>query len=245
MSRVSPCVEWAVEGDIPETCDTTAIAPATMTAALTLASDVMFNLTRRRWPGLCTDTFRPFSNQCCYVQHDPNDWAVYHGAVKLPAIDVRAISSVKLDGAVVDPTWYRLRKNYLMPRRLADGTIPLVLPCWQDLYADDTADNTFEITYTHGADPPDAGVTVCALLAYEFALAWTPACAGSCRLPQRVTTVTRAGTTFAILDPLTVFEKGMVGIPDIDVWIQSVNHGESRQRAFVGRPGMSSGVSRD
>jgi hypothetical protein len=168
-----------------------------------------------------------------------------HDGVKLPATDVRAVTSVKIDGAVVAPSLYLLRRNYLMPRRQSDGTLPLVLPCWQDLYADDTAVNTFEIVYTHGANPPAPLVTAAALYGYEFALSWTPACSGSCRLPQRVTSITQAGTTFAIIDPLTVFEKGQTGIPDIDALITSVNYGEARQRAFVGRPGVSRGIVRD
>lgn len=243
MSRVTPCVVWATEADMPENCDTTAIAPATITDALEFASDVLYNLTNRRWPGLCTDTFRPFDNNCCYLVGCCDVDAFFHASVRLPAIDVRSITSVKIDGATISPAEYQLRGRYLMSKTQANGTVR-DWPCWNNLYSPSTAVDTFEISYTHGADPPDSMVKACALLAYEFALSWTPACSGSCRLPQRVTTITRAGTTFAILDPLTVFEKGMVGIPDIDVLIQAVNRGEVRQRAFVGRAGSGSGVSR-
>lgn len=237
MSRVTPCVRWVEYTDLPDDCDTTAIAPAVLDHALTFASDIMFNLTRRRWPGLCTDTIRPLVNcTSCWLTGCANGAEIYHSSIKLPAIDVRAITEVKVDGAVVDPAEYRLRGNWLMAARQADGTLRS-WPCYNDLTADASADDTFQVAYTHGADPPASGVRAAALLAWEFALSWTPACSGSCRLPQRVTTITRAGTTFAIIDPLTVFKDGLTGVPDIDMLISALNRGETHQRAFVGRPG--------
>jgi len=270
MSRVSPAVPWATMDDLPESCDTTAISPDTYTAAFIFASDVLYNLTRRRWPTPTQDTFLPFVDCRCYIAscYNANGYidnvftggsgyrgptsqpemsqaqAIYHGAVKLPAIDVVSIDEVRIDGAVIAPSQYRLRGRYLMAARDAQGLIRS-WPCWNDLYANSNADpNTFQVKYTAGANPPPSMVRACALLAQEFAIAWTPDCGASCRLPQRVTTMTRAGMTFAVIDPMTMFKDGMVGVPDIDMLIQSVNRGESQQRAFVGRPGQAFRVSR-
>lgn len=236
MTSTSPCVEWATQTDLMDTCDLTAIHPDTLTSAFTFASDVLYNLTRRRWPGLCTDTFRPFVNCCCWATtcDDPN--VQYHAAIKLPATDVRAITQVKVDGAVIAASDYRLRGNYLFAARRADGTVR-GWPCWNDLLAADTAVDTFSVAYTHGADPPASMRRAAAMLAFEFAKGWTPSCAGDCRLPSRITTISRAGTTFAIIDPLTMFKDGLIGIPDIDVLIQAVNHGDNHRRSFVGRAG--------
>lgn len=237
MSRAAPCANWSAEADLLDSCDTSAVTPEVLAEAFTFASFVMFNLTRRRYPGLCSDVYQPFSDNCCWLKlcgHGP----VYHGAVRLPHVDVREITQVKIDGAVVAPSEYFLRGRYLMSQRQADGSLR-AWPCWQDLNAAIDAADTFTIALTHGADPPAALKTATAKLAWEFALAWTPACAGTCRLPQRVTTLTRAGTTFAIIDPLTVFDKGRTGVPDIDMAIAAEMFGETRKRAFVGRPGSS------
>lgn len=247
MSRVSPCVVWATEADIPDNCDVTAVPPATLTEALNFSTDVLYNLTRRRWPGLCSDLFRPIGANCCYSTgcYDNEGERLAHDGIRLPASDVRAITQVKVDGSVIAASRYHLRDGrYLYATTQADGSV-LDWPCWNDLHQDAAdAIDTFSIAYTHGADPPASMVLAAALLGWELALAWTPSCAGECRLPKRVTTIVRAGVTFAVIDPLTVFEKGQVGIPDIDMLIAAVNRGENTQRAFVGRPGSPSRVSR-
>lgn len=243
MTAISPCVNWADESDLPESCDLTGVFPDTLANAFTFASTVLFNLTNRRWLGECTDEYRPFSYNCCWLAAC-GESTVYHSAIKLPAPDVRSITAIKIDGEVISPSEYMLRGRYVIARRQADGTVRS-WPCWQDLHrADDTETDTFSIAYVHGANPPSSMVQACALLAWEFALAWSPACEGNCRLPQRVTTMTRGGTSFAILDPLTVFDQGRTGVPDIDMLIAAVNRGESRKRAFVGRPGMPTQVYR-
>jgi hypothetical protein len=252
MSPVAPCVPWATIEDLPESCDDVAVKPETLTTALDYASVVLYNLTRRRWPGLCTDTYRPLCGNLCYGTPRPirleDGWhncACYpHEAIRLPASDVIAISEVKVGGVVVPANEYALRDHrYLYATRQADGTYR-TWPCWNDLHNDATMADTFQIIYTHGASPPASMVRASALLGWEFVLAWTPDCAGGCRLPKRVTTLSRGGTTFAIIDPLTLFKDGLVGVPDIDVLIQAVNRGESAKRAFVGRPGSPTTVIR-
>lgn len=248
MTRVSPCVPWCEIDDLPDSCTDVAVTPETLTKAIAFASDVLYNLTKRRWSGSCTDTYRPTEDDACfYPRMIDGKWANvgYYEDVVLPANDVTAITSVKINGGLVDPGLYGLRdRKVLYAKRQPDGSYLQWPTYYNDPHADSSAPSTMEIVYVHGAAPPPSMVTAAALLSWEFAVAWTPDCTAGCRLPQRVTTITRAGVTFAIIDPLSVFEKGMVGVPDIDALIQSVNYGETRQRSFVGRPGRPTSAFR-
>lgn len=249
MSRLSPCAPWCTTDDLPDGCDDPAVTPETMDKAIVFASDALYNLTGRRWPGLCTDTFRPMCGDYCNELPHPTminghmaNVCGAHEDIRLPAIDVVEILEVKINGTVIDSDLYFLRnRRSLVAKRGADGSY-LTFPCYNDPHALDDANLTWSIKYSHGASPPPSMVTAAAIYAWEFALGWTPNCAGSCRLPKRVTTVTRAGMTFAILDPLSVFDKGMTGVPDVDALIKALAYGEAKQRAYVGRPGSGIGM---
>ena len=55
----------------------------------------------------------------------------------------------------------------------------------------------------------------------------------ACRLPQRVTSITREGVTLAMLDPFEMLDKGRTGLFEVDLWLEAVN------RAARMRPGMA------
>lgn len=212
---------WATEADLPDSADGRAIRPDILTKALLFSSEVLFNITKRRWPGTATDTYRPCCG-CLPATCGCGEWASF----ELPNTPVQAITSIKVDGSIVAASEYDLRdRRSVIAVRQADGTIRSWRRC-QDLTQPTTELNTMEVVYTWGAPPPDAGVTACAILAWEFALAWTPAMAGQCRLPRRVTSVTRAGMSVAVIDPLTLFKDGLTGVPEVDVWTGSLRFGD-------------------
>ena len=63
--------------------------------------------------------------------------------------------------------------------------------------------------------PPGSGAVVCRL-----ASEYTKAAAGqACALPERITSVTRQGVSWTILDSQTFFDKGLIGVGSIDHWI--------------------------
>lgn len=217
------CSAWATEADMPASCDTTAIPPAVLADALLYSSTILYNLTQRRFPGTCTDSYTPFhrcrAGRCTCTS----------GLLELPARPVTAITSVTVDGVVLDASEYVLHDKRFL-RRVGVTTS---WPCGCDLDDEDY----FVVDYEWGREPTRPLVLAAALLGFEFAIAWTPDCTRQCRLPQRVTSITREGITMAVVDSLSLFKDGMTGLPDVDALIQSEQFGQSRQRPVVAVPG--------
>lgn len=126
------------------------------------------------------------------------------------------ILQVRLDGAVLPPTAYRVDDNRRLVR--TDGG------CWpdcQELARPDTEPGTWSVTYRTGVPVPPGGRMAVTDLAIQL---WR-ACQGnkSCALPERVTQVVREGITYTLLDNLEVFERGRTGLNRVDLWLTSVN----------------------
>lgn len=226
------CSAWATVADLCSPCDDYAIESVDIDAALLMASDVLFNFTRRRWPGVCAETVRPCTGECGSTS--PTRCSCSWGSqVRLPGTPVVAVTEVKVDGVVVSPSEYRV-----------DDIATLVAlgdrrwPTCQNLSLDDTAEGTWSVTYEYGVAPPIGGVKAAASLGCQLALACQPEAIrdGRCRLPRRVTTITRQGVTLAVIDPLSLFAEGLVGLPEVDLWVASVNRGDVTRRATIVDP---------
>lgn len=157
------------------------------------------------------------------------------GCTVLPEITlgywwVSAVSEVKIDGVVLDPANYRLDEDRKLVR--TDGG---TWPCCQDLSLADTEENTFSITFDAGRTPPAAGIAVARELACELLKFYN---GQDCALPKRVTTVTREGVTMALLDPQTFIQEGRTGLPNVDMWLHSVNPEKLSRRGRVWSPDM-------
>jgi hypothetical protein len=234
---------WASIEDVCAPCNDYGFDEALLEDSLQFASDVLFELTGRRWPGACSTTFRPTSDSCgCSRPRGYGCSSVPEVRLTGASIDDTSIV-VKLDGVSYDATdgLFRLDDGRYLVRLDGSGW-----PCCQDMLADPDADeNTFEVSYNYGSAPPIGGVRAAATLGCQLALACTPATAGDCRLPKRITTVTRAGVTMALLDPLTVFKDGLTGLSDVDLWISSVRYGQKSRKASVFVPGARRKRRRD
>lgn len=219
---IEPCTPWADEADLPSHFDRTSIDPATVTLGIRYASGVLFNLFRRRWPGLCSDTYRPGWTAVQY-----RDWCMWQSNVlRLPARYVRAITSITIDGSVLDPSKYQLRNGRALVRTDGSGW-PL-----EDI-SNITTPPHLVVAYTWGEEPPAPAQIAASLLGWEFALAWTPPRSGECRLPRRVQAVTRNGVTMQMFDWNAIFEKNRTGIPEVDMLIAAVNYGESSRTVVI------------
>ncbi len=227
---------WATETDLLDSCDTAAVTPAVLEAGLHFASVVLYNLTGRQWPGEATDTVRP--------THGTRAHCIDASGVYLPGFPVTGITTVTIDGDVVDPARYEvLDRRYLHAVRQPDGSV-LSFPSTQDLTLPTTEVNTFEVVYTWGRAPDTEWVRAAAIYGWEFALAWTPDCADRCRLPKRVTSITRQGVTATIVDPMQVIEKGGTGLVEVDSLLAALRFGQGHRRAAIGVPGRRRRASR-
>lgn len=267
MSREEACANWITLSQLVGRCDASEDADL-LNDCIKMASDVLYNYTKRRWPGSCTDTVRPCRRSC----HQPGSWAGwfagtseaakwgnagggfggipgipgqasaqipsqapcgcgYISEFELPRRDVTAIVAVRVDGVLlVEGTDYRLDDGYRLVRLGGE-----VWPTCQNLLLADTEEGTWSVEYDYGLAPPIGGEKACIALACQLAWAHKPEAVrdGRCRLPRRVTSVTRQGVTMALLDPLTLFDDGKTGIAEVDMWIASVNRGDDSRSGAV------------
>lgn len=122
----------------------------------------------------------------------------------LPDREVSGPIVVKIDGAVLDPSVYRIDNGNRLVRM--DGQS---WPTCQDMNLPDGEEGTFSISYYVGVGPSDDLAFAAGVLAGE----WYKACQGrDCRLPSWATTVVRQGVTFELPSASALRS----GIPEVD-----------------------------
>jgi hypothetical protein len=234
------CSPWVTDLTCEGVVDQTALTDAAL-----VASEVLYALSGRQWPGICEETVRPCSTSRGphdTVQHlaGSNTWVSYGGCgcgqwddcacggvsllqLRRDALDVLEVT----EGEFLITDW-ALQDNGRLLR-----VPPGVWPCCQDLTAPVGSPGSFAVTYTYGAEPPASAVAA----ATEFACQLARATVGlPCDLPERVTSVSRQGVSFAILDPQDFLVTGRTGIYSVDLFLQSVNPKRLARRGSVWAP---------
>ena len=92
-----------------------------------------------------------------------------------------------------------------------------------------------EITYTYGSRPPVAGRQAALLFAIELVKLWE---GDDCALPDRVTSVSRQGVSYTILDNQDFLENMRTGIYAIDLFIKTANPAKALAPSKVFSPDM-------
>lgn len=236
------CASWATLADLCSPCDDYAMDAANLEDWLLVASEVLYQLSGRQWKGECADTVRPCCSGC--PGWHPSGWPDVHDPCRtardlvLPLQPVTDVLAVKIDGVTLDAARYRVddwaRLVYLPESADAERQ---GWPTCQDMSLDTTEVGTWEVSYLHGAPPPPGGVKAAAALGCELALACQPELVGRCRLPRRVTTITRQGISMTVLTDLTkMFELGMTGLPEVDLWLSAHRVGRGARGAAVYDP---------
>jgi hypothetical protein len=245
------CSAWAAFADIPESIRAELpLSEAQWATPLMIASEILWALSGRRWygadcleeaylrstpprPGTGSWPYHSSWGDCgCWtsaqwiggypVEAFLGQWshveAVY--AVKLPRDTVTAITAVTINGNPF--TSYNLTRSGWLER--VDGN------SW------DVCSGATVVTYRHGEPPPIGGVQAAVTLGVEIARDMYNT--GKCRLPKRVSTVTRQGVTVDIVDSLDVLKEGGTGLTSVDLWLRSVNPEARPHRAGVWSPDM-------
>jgi hypothetical protein len=94
--------------------------------------------------------------------------------------------------------------------------------CWPECqdYNTDSGDTFFQVTYFKGLVVP----SVLLRAAGELACEWARGCSGAdCRLPQRVTSLTRQGMSVSMVDLDTLLAHGLTGVATVDQVIRQFN----------------------
>jgi hypothetical protein len=247
----APTVEWITGDDIAECCDITGSGSDVVAAlddAAAASNDILFVLSGRQFEGLAGPvTVRPTVCHTCGT-FDRGPWMSrgYVGAgglrcaclskVTLAGVPVREIIAVKVDGAFLTSADYRLdyQRDLIRMRDVAAPTVPVAWPARQILDLPNTEENTWSVTYTYGADPPQMAVTAAKELGCEI----YKMCSGAddCQIPSGVTKVVRQGVTLDRSALATALAAGAVGLASVDLFLGTYNPDQLPQRSAVWSP---------
>lgn len=256
---------WSTHVDVVANYDAQGITDDQMDMACAIASDMLFLLTGSAWPGRGMDKVFPQARWRPYER--PGWWRELQGAgparwgfcscnrgrdtgctqlpeIRLPHPNVdKTLTTVTIAGEVFDADsgLWRIDDGRYLVRQDGNGW-----PCCQRLELDDQIAGGWSVLYGWGLLPDQGGVMASASLGYELALAFTgdSAATSKCRLPKRITHMTRGNTSIAVLDPLTLFKDGLTGLTEVDLWIVSKMLGKLRRGGSIIRPGQVRSVRR-
>lgn len=243
-----PCEQWTT----PEAIQSAGLslpAEAAVEEAIAYASEVLYYLSRQRFPGVCDDEVRPCvgDNRGCGFGEWSGSWG-WGGPVGWPIrldgrwVDVGFcasrcnlstlvlsgpvvdVSEVIVDGQVLDPSNYQLQGRRSLVR--LDGGR---WPCSQDFTREPPQ---FVVTYRRGAAIPRAGRLAAAYLSAEVAASMRPQGACECQLPEEVQSVIRAGVQLTFERTAEVWKDGVTGIRVVDLWLAAVNSSKRRAGVF-------------
>lgn len=223
------CGTWVdPDGGLP-LCDSD-LDPDHVDLAIQVATELMWEASGRRFRGVCSDTIHPFEDGVCWwFSRVP--WRVrpmgdccgtglgcwcsgsIHGAVALPNLPVVSVDEVVVGGEPLDPDdWQVVDGRWLV--RVGGHWPPGPGGCDSSIDPD-----RFRVTYRWGSPPPATGRLAVQLLACEFARGWTPG--KSCRLPKRVTQISREGVSMTIMDQFSDLLDSGFGIPEVAAFVQT------------------------
>ncbi len=268
--RSGPCSNW-ISVDQLSSCEG---VPETATegqkeTAIAVASDLLWRWSGYKYGGLCFDSVRPCS-QNSYLEQTYPDWygsnwgwdrrlwgtclcqASTHdgcGCSFIPKIQlgrdpIVGIVEVRIDGAVLAATKYKIEDNFWLIR--TDGN---PWPCCQDLTKADAVAggaaatlNTFAVDFVWGQNPPAAGVEA----AIDLAIQTAKACVGAdCAIPEEFGTIIRQGETRVNIQPTDLgrdFAGNMrQGLKSVDRFLSSQTHSRP---AVVASPDIDAKVRR-
>lgn len=136
-------------------------------------------------------------------------------------------TGISVDGDIVDVDAWRVDDNKWLVR--TDGE------CWptcQDFNVD-SGTGYFSVTYLGGMPVP----RVLLGAAGELACEWARACRGDpCRLPQRITSISRQGLSVSLADIDGLLDRGLTGITTVDQVIRSFNPSSIPSRMNISSP---------
>lgn len=230
---VSTCAPWATLDDVPDgECKDRG---ELLTPWLQIASDVLWSLSGRQYAGVCEATFRPFvecssTPRSLLSTRDGFGCCDAHRSIDLGVYPIVAVTAVKVDGVTLDADEYRVDDwRYLV--RLGGRSWPRR----QRMQDADTEDGTWSVTIQYGSPPPPLGVQAAIALGCELAASAADD-GGECRLPERVTSVSRQGVTAVILDPMDFLTDGRTGIYEVDLFLTATNPGRLQRPPAVLTP---------
>lgn len=143
--------------------------------------------------------------------------------MRLRHTPVRQVFSVYADGREIPRDSFTIRNRAYLVKNGRVG------------FWDFCSTNEFTVHYEYGANPPIAGIEAAITLANEFLLQVNGD--DRCKLPERVTSVTRQGVTVRVSETQDYLDNGKIGIYSVDQFIKAYNPSKAKKKAKVFKPG--------
>lgn len=213
----------------------------TLAETTEIATRVMYELLGRRWvwPEVTT-------TETVDLEPWPNVITL-HGR---PVIEVHSVIQVLADGSVRDQPFqlengHRIRLTHYTQIDTSTILVGGDMHQWltqhslidprqmSHLYAA-IPPRTIAVTYTYGSPPPTEVRLAITAFAKELLLAYSGD--DECRLPSRVTSITRQGVTMQMAPATSFLEEGFTGIPEVDQTIRNFNPSKAKRPARVYSP---------
>ncbi len=263
---VGPCSVWDLDlsgtlspsGILPDPCllEGQPVNPTIIANAKLAASQLLWAMTGRQF-SVCRTTIRPcrkgycndaccipgidyalgypwmpvmqlnglWTNLSCYCQNECSCTKL--SEINLPN-PVCTIEQVKIDGVIVDPATYRV-DNFRKLVRLGSD----IWPRCNNLTLEDTEIGTWSVTLTYGIPPPELVLMGAAEMAGEII---KQAVGKPCKLPQRMSSVTRQGITVSFLDDMQFLDKGLTGMYWVDLAARTYNPCRLQRKPLIASP---------
>ena len=251
-----PCTAWTTADDLALVCDVSVLGTdlSSLDEYASAASELLFELSGRLFPGLCQKTVRPCGNRdLCGIQMLSRGYVIgWEGSywhnhtcecrpldqIKLSGYPVREIIEVKIDGDVVNPDTYQLhdRRYLTRVRDPLDPDVTLMWPACQIVDLPDTEDGTFSVTYTYGQNAPLLAQLAARELACEL---FNADLTGECALPSGTTRVIRQGVVIErMMFAAWGLQQGIwrTGLTRVDAFLNAYNGGRLRRRPSTYSP---------
>ena len=139
--------------------------------------------------------------------------------IRLRGRKVVKIHTVRdIDGNIIDPSQYYLVEHSTLLATPGATWTP----------------SNVEVTYTYGTPPPTAGKNAARMLAIELVKLYEGD--DTCALPQRVTSISRQGISYTVLDNQDFIDDLRTGLYAVDLFLKTSNPDKARARARVFSP---------
>lgn len=208
---------WITEDDLDDPT-----SPDAREAAR-VASMVLYALSGRKYSGIQTvvEFYEPADRCGC-----SSDCSIICGRrprLRLRGQPVRTVTELVLnwetDPTVIPSSEYKIiDRTYLRPAHNAS---------W-------SACRQLKVTYSFGSVVPEMGLRAARILGNEILKSIS--CPDQCGLPDRVTSISRQGVSFTVLDPQDFLKDGRTGLYEVDLFLKAVNPDNARKRARVFSP---------
>lgn len=196
------------------------------------ATFVLFKLSGEKYPGVTTATETYVSESRASTLADPvsttalgniaaigiPDRVQYPQRLYLRGTPVHKVDAVQYGNTVLDTGDYALYNKRFLKLRSGGP--------W-DYFCDQKG---ITVTYSYGMMPPSAGRLAASTLANELLiLLGENTDAEQCRIPERVTSVSREGISFDMVNPMEFMDDGKTGIWEIDLFIRTANPSRAKK----------------